>query len=151
MKTRKKVESRNAYRKAECIKLIYNDILSLAGYNTIKKKVMEDAYGLGYKYSKSAFDEMYQEALKEINEDYQRQKENINEKLVAVINDIAYEAREHGDSRSALKGVEMLLKIFNVGQENNKKAIEVKTPSSTVKIKFGFDDDEDSKEEDEED
>lgn len=151
MKTRKKVESRNSYRKAECIKLIYNDILNLAGYNTIRKKVMEDAYGLGYQYSKSAFDEMYQEALKEINEDYQRQKENIDEKLVAVINDISYEAREHGDSRSALKGVEMLMKIFGVGQENNKKTVEVQTPSSTVKIKFGFDDDEDSKEEDEED
>ena len=43
------------------------------------------------------------------------------------------------------------MKIFGVGQENNKKTVEVQTPSSTVKIKFGFDDDEESKEEDEED
>ena len=151
MKTRKKVESRNAYRKAECVKLIYNDILNLAGYNTIKKKVMEDEYGLGYKYSKGCFDDMYSLAMDEIREDYKKQKENINEKLVAVINDIAYEARENGDSRSALKGVELLMKIFNVAQDNNKKTVEVQTPSSTVKIKFGFGDEEESKEEDEED
>ena len=151
MKTRKKIESRSATRKLEGIKCIYNDLLNLAGYNVIRQKMMEDFYGLGYKYSKSAFDEMYQEAMKQIKEDYQKQKENINEKLVAVVNDISSEAREHGDSRSALKGVEMLMKIFGVAQENNKKTVEVQTPSSTVKIKFGFDDDEDSKEEDEED
>lgn len=151
MKTRKKIESRSATRKLEGIKCIYNDLLNLAGYNVIRQKMMEDFYGLGYKYSKSAFDEMYQEAMKQIKEDYQKQKENINEKLVAVVNDISSEAREHGDSRSALKGVEMLMKIFGVAQENNKKTVEVQTPSSTVKIKFGFDDDEESKEEDEED
>lgn len=151
MKNRKKIESRSATRKLEGIKCIYNDLLNLAGYNVIRQKMMEDCYGLGYKYSKSAFDEMYQEAMKQIKEDYQKQKENINEKLVAVVNDISSEAREHGDSRSALKGVEMLMKIFGVGQENNKKTVEVQTPSSTVKIKFGFDDDGESKEEDDED
>lgn len=149
MKNRKKIESRSAIRKLEGIKCIYNDLLNLAGYNVIRQKMMDDCYGLGYKYSKSAFDEMYQEAMKQIKEDYQKQKENINEKLVAVVNDISSEARENGDSRAALKGVEMLLKIFNVGQENNKKAIEVQTPSSTVKIKFGFDDEEESKDDDE--
>ena len=135
-KERKKASNRSWIRKQEAIKLVYNDILDLVTYSVIKQKLMEDLYHLDYNYSESSVQDIYNEAMKAIKADYQKQKEDVNSQLVAAITDIVSEAKEEGNKMLALQGIDRLMKIYHI--DDNKQNISVKTQDSEIEINFGF-------------
>lgn len=142
MKTQKKIDrsySRSYARKQEAIKYVFNDILDFAGYNVIKSRLMSDYYGLGINYSESSVADIYNAAMKQIKEDYERQKDELSEKLAATITDVASMGKENRDGRLVLLATDRLMKLFGIGQDTNKTSVSIATPDTDIKIDFGLD------------
>ena len=142
MKTQKKVDrsyTRSYARKQEAIKCVFNDLLDFASWNVIKSRLMSDYYGLGINYSESSVADIYTAAMKQIKEDYAKQKEDLSEKLAATITDVASMGKENGDGRLVLLATDRLMKLFGIGQDANKANISIATPDTDIKIDFGLD------------
>lgn len=142
MKTQKKIDrsyTRSYARKQEAIKYVFNDLLDFASWNVIKSRLMSDYYGLGINYSESSVADIYTAAMKQIKEDYAKQKEDLSEKLAATITDVASMGKENGDGRLVLLATDRLMKLFGIGQDANKANISIATPDTDIKIDFGLD------------
>lgn len=142
MKTQKKIDrsySRSYARKQNAIKYVYNDILDFASWSVIKSRLMEDYYNLGIKYSESSVADIYNAAMKQIKDDFAKQKDELSEKLAATITDVASMGKENRDGRLVLLATDRLMKLFGIGQDANKANISIATPDTDIKIDFGLD------------
>lgn len=134
----KKGENKDKGRHHLAVRNVINDILNGATYSVLKAKLMEDAYELGYKYSKGQVDRIVREARDVIKKDTEEQLPYLKEDMLARVLDVYTESRELGDRMNALKSLEMINKMFGLYQEKIKVDADIK---QEVIIDFGYDKD----------
>lgn len=132
MKTR---GDKSSIRRAEARKHVVNDLLNGGVYSVIKDKLINDAYGIDYNYSVKSAEEIIAEARKIIKEDYEEQRKEIKEQLIAILNDLFTECREYKDRYNALKVVQEIAKLTGAYEPEK---IEAKIEED-VTIDFKFD------------
>ena len=111
--------SENGIGEAQCSKMrqenavrnVVNDILNGAVYSVVFQKLIEDGYGLDFKYSKSMAQKIITAARKRMREDYKEVVPNMKELLTNLCLDILSECRDSGDRQTALKAVQEVAKL----------------------------------------
>lgn len=134
----KKGENKDKGRHHLAVRNVINDILNGATYSVLKAKLMEDEYGLGYKYSKGQVDRIVREARDVIKKDTEEQMPTLKEDMLARMLDVYTEARDMGDRMNALKALDQINKMFGMYQEKLKVDADIK---QEVIIDFGYDKD----------
>lgn len=134
----KKGENKDKGRHHLAVRNVINDILNGATYSVLKAKLMEDEYGLGYKYSKGQVDRIVREARDVIKKDTEEQLPYLKEDMLARMLDVYTEARDMGDRMNALKALDQINKMFGMYQEKLKVDADIK---QEVIIDFGYDKD----------
>lgn len=134
----KKGENKDKGRHHLAVRNVINDILNGATYSVLKAKLMEDAYELGYKYSKGQVDRIVREARDVIKKDTEEQMPTLKEDMLARMLDVYTEARDMGDRMNALKALDQINKMFGMYQEKLKVDADIK---QEVIIDFGYDKD----------
>lgn len=130
-----KYTRRSGIRRLEARKHVINDLLSGGVYSVIIDKLVNDAYDIEYNYSVKSAQEIIKEARDVIKADYEEQRGQIKEQLIAILNDLLTECREYKDRNSAIKTVQEIAKLTGAYEPEK---IEAKIDED-INIDFKFD------------
>lgn len=103
--------SRSQVRKMMAVKSVYNDFLQGATYSNVRDKLMNDDYDLGFKYADKSTTYIIHEAYDMIRDDFAKDREYLQAKLVATCNDILGEAVKDNNGKLALEAVDRIAKL----------------------------------------
>lgn len=98
-------------RREQAIRNVCNDILNGATYSVLYSKLIEDEYGLNYKYSQSTAQKIITASRKRLKEDYKEALPEMRETLTNVCLDILSDAKLMGDRMNAIKAVQEIAKL----------------------------------------
>lgn len=103
--------TRSQVRRMMAVKSIYNDFLQGATYSNVRDKLMNDDYNLGFKYADKSTQDIIHEAYDMIRDDFAKDREYLQAKLVATCNDVLGEAVKDGNGKLALEAVDRIAKL----------------------------------------
>ena len=103
--------TRSQARRMLAIKNVYNDFCQGATYSNVMDKLMNDDYGIGFKYTDKSTPGVIHEAYQMIRDDFAKDREYLQAKLVATCNDILGNAVEDGNGKLALEAVDRIAKL----------------------------------------
>lgn len=129
---------KNQVRKEMAIRHTVNAILAGATYSILVANLMEDEYGLDYKYTRGHSERIIKQARELIRKDTEEQLPHLKEDMLARMLDVYTEARDMGDRMNALKALDQINKMFGMYQEKLKVDADIK---QEVIIDFGYDKD----------
>lgn len=134
-------ENKSAIRKEMAIRHVVNDLINGGVYSVVKIKLMEDEYGLGYKYKEGTAKGIIKFARKRIKEDFEEQLPEIKANLSTILMDIITEAKDMGDRHAAIKAVQEVAKLTGA---YSPQQIEAKVENYVIDFKLDGDDEEDT-------
>lgn len=120
--------------KREAVKHILNDFLDGAQHSTIVSRLQEDAYDIGFKYTKYSAQKLIDEARKQIVADYKQEIATLRERFVAMYMDIFTEAKQCGQYQASLKAMEQMTKLLGLNEPDRQEVT-----FKDITIDFGFD------------
>ena len=103
--------TRSQARKMLAIKKVYNDFCQGATYSNVMDKLMNDDYGLNFKYKDKSTKDIIHEAYDMIRDDFAKDRDFLQAKLVATCNDVLANAVEDGNGKLALEAVDRIAKL----------------------------------------
>lgn len=103
--------TRSQVRRMMAVKSIYNDFLQGATYSNVRDKLMNDDYNLGFKYADKSTQDIIHEAYDMIRDDFAKDREYLQAKLVATCNDVLGEAVKDNNGKLALEAVDRIAKL----------------------------------------
>ncbi len=103
--------TRSQVRRMMAVKSIYNDFLQGATYSNVRDKLINDDYNLGFKYADKSTQDIIHEAYDMIRDDFAKDREYLQAKLVATCNDVLGEAVKDGNGKLALEAVDRIAKL----------------------------------------
>lgn len=103
--------TRSQARKMLAIKNVYNDFLQGATYSNVRDKLMNDGYNLEFKYADKSAQNIIHEAYDMIRDDFAKDREYLQAKLVATCNDVLGEAVQNNNGKLALEAVDRIAKL----------------------------------------
>lgn len=103
--------TRSQARKMMAVKNVYNDFLQGATYSNVRDKLMNDDYDLNFKYTDKSTTYIIHEAYQMIRDDFAKDREFLQAKLVATCNDVLANAVEDGNGKLALEAVDRIAKL----------------------------------------
>lgn len=129
---------KNQVRKEMAIRHTVNAILDGATYSILIANLMEDEYGLDYKYTRGHSERIIKQARELIRKDTEEQIPHLKEDMIARFLDIYTDAKTVGDRMNALKALEHINKLCGLYQDKLKVDADIK---QEVIIDFGYDKD----------
>ena len=106
-----KVGTRSQIRRMNAVKSVYNDFLQGATYSNVRDKLINDDYDLNFKYKDKSTQDIIHEAYQMIRDDFAKDREYLQAKLVATCNDVLGEAVKDGNGKLALEAVDRIAKL----------------------------------------
>ena len=103
--------TRSQVRRMMAVKSIYNDFLQGATYSNVRDKLINDDYNLGFKYADKSTQDIIHEASDMIRDDFAKDREYLQAKLVATCNDVLGEAVKDNNGKLALEAVDRIAKL----------------------------------------
>ena len=103
--------TRSQVRRMMAVKSIYNDFLQGATYSNVRDKLINDDYNLGFKYADKSTQDIIHEAYDMICDDFAKDREYLQAKLVATCNDVLGEAVKDNNGKLALEAVDRIAKL----------------------------------------
>lgn len=103
--------TRSQVRRMMAVKSIYNDFLQGATYSNVRDKLINDDYNLGFKYADKSTQDIIHEAYDMIRDDFAKDREYLQAKLVATCNDVLGEAVKDNNGKLALEAVDRIAKL----------------------------------------
>lgn len=110
-KNPEKVGTRSQARRMLAIKNVYNDFCQGATYSNVMDKLMNDDYGIGFKYTDKSTPGIIHEAYQMIRDDFAKDRESLQAKLIATCNDILGNAVKDNNGKLALEAVDRIAKL----------------------------------------
>ena len=98
-------------RKMLAIKNVYNDFCQGATYSNVMDKLINDDYNIGFKYTPKSTERLIHAAYQMIREDFAKDRETLQAKLIATCNDILGNAVEAKNGKLALEAVDRIAKL----------------------------------------
>lgn len=135
-----KLPSAKTLKRINAVKYAYQDLLSGGTFTSVCKKLENEEYGEGIKYTHREAEKVFGEAKKLIRIDFEMERPYLKEQLYAYLADIYKDCRENGDRYNAIQAINSIARIL--GLSDNKQQVQIQTDSG-VTIKFGFGNDED--------
>lgn len=132
--------TRSQSRKMLAVKNIYNDFLAGATYSNVRDKLMNDDYNLGFKYSDKSTTYIIHEAYQMIRDDFAKDREFLQAKLVATCNDVLGEAVKDNNGKLALEAVDRIAKLGGLYNNQTQTQVNILGKGDMV-IDFKLDDD----------
>lgn len=103
--------TRSQVRRMMAVKSVYNDFLQGATYSNVRDKLMNDDYDLSFKYTDKSTQNIIHEAYQMIRDDFAKDREYLQAKLVATCNDVLGEAVKDNNGKLALEAVDRIAKL----------------------------------------
>ena len=103
--------TRSQVRKMMAVKSVYNDFLQGATYSNVRDKLINDDYDLNFKYTDKSTQNIIHEAYDMIRDDFAKDREYLQAKLVATCNDVLGEAVKNNNGKLALEAVDRIAKL----------------------------------------
>ena len=103
--------SKSQARKMLAIKNVYNDFCQGATYSNVMDKLMNDDYNIGFKYTAKSTEHLIHAAYQMIREDFAKDRETLQAKLIATCNDVLGNAVEAKNGKLALEAVDRIAKL----------------------------------------
>ena len=135
--------TRSQVRRMMAVKSIYNDFLQGATYSNVRDKLINDDYNLGFKYADKSTQDIIHEAYDMIRDDFAKDREYLQAKLVATCNDVLGEAVKDGNGKLALEAVDRIAKLGGLYNQTQTQ-VNILGKGDMV-IDFKLDDEEDTK------
>lgn len=123
----------NCCLRAETVNKVYNDICEGATYSNIMQKLMNDGYGVNFKYTKLSAEKVILAARRIIRQDFEEDRKELKARLYVAIQDVFNECREWGDRGNALKALEQIARLVGLNEPDK---IDMKVQQ--VDINFGL-------------
>ena len=103
--------TRSQVRRMMAVKSVYNDFLQGATYSNVRDKLINDDYDLNFKYTDKSTQGIIHEAYDMIRDDFAKDREYLQAKLVATCNDVLGEAVKNNNGKLALEAVDRIAKL----------------------------------------
>ena len=103
--------TRSQVRRMMAVKSVYNDFLQGATYSNVRDKLINDDYDLNFKYKDKSTQDIIHEAYQMIRDDFAKDREYLQAKLIATCNDVLGEAVKDGNGKLALEAVDRIAKL----------------------------------------
>ena len=103
--------TRSQVRRMMAVKSVYNDFLQGATYSNVRDKLINDDYDLNFKYTDKSTQGIIHEAYDMIRDDFAKDREYLQAKLVATCNDVLGEAVKDNNGKLALEAVDRIAKL----------------------------------------
>lgn len=95
----------------QAVRAVLNDLLDGATASVIYQKLMEDEYGVGFKYKLGGAKDIYKAACKRMKEDFEEDKQVIKEHMFNIVMDILTSSKLLGNHFAALQAVDRIAKL----------------------------------------
>lgn len=129
------------------VKECYNDMLNGALMSHVMDKLQKGEYGNGKKYKYNEAYQVFHDAKNLIKLDFEVEKPFLKEQLYLYLMDIYTNCRESDDRYNAINAINSIAKLTGMYENGQKINIE---SQGEIKISFGFNNEEDVKEDFEE-